>query len=415
MTFRLEGKNHFHSTNLLTSLQSLSNDKPDLFLLTTGGSCVPTHQILLAMFSPFVNNILGNLTTSETPAISLPIHESSELVHLIKLLSSGKAYTQDSSALRKVMRVADLLGITLKGLHQDLVNRGQYQPEKEPNSIYKLISRIDMKEAVRSENFQNEQFAITNVTGADGIYSPAHTEESDDNLNSVFIVEDDPDDIVDLEPEIHAEYERSNSNPSDESLQNCYPFKYQDGRRFNGGGPQSNKTCGYCFKTFCSRQAMDRHILAIHASERPFRCGVCKRGYKTSFNMKQHMAHCTEVDRYLYQEYKPPGLVRNPRICKVCGNQFATNQSLERHMKLHTGEKPYKCEVCEKSFRDQFGLKQHMITHSESKPYSCHCGSSFTVEASLRRHLFNVHKIGQVEEEVVVGQRSVTGPTFGNL
>eukprot|EP00092_Neocalanus_flemingeri_P005549 GFUD01005980.1.p1 GENE.GFUD01005980.1~~GFUD01005980.1.p1 ORF type:complete len:414 (+),score=84.52 GFUD01005980.1:60-1301(+) len=413
MTFRLEAKTHFHSTNLLTSLQTLSNDQPDLLLLTAGGACVQTHQLLLAMFSPFVNNILESFTTSETPAISLPVQESSELINLIKLLSSGKAYTQDSGALRKVVRVADLLGISLNGLHQDLVNRGLYQPEKEPKSIYKLISRIDMKEAVRAEESQpREQFAITNVTGADS--SPVNTEETVDDLNSVFIVEDDPDDDVDLEAEIHADYEGSNDT-YEESLQYSYPFKYQDGRRFNGGGPQSNKTCGYCAKSFCSRQAMDRHILAIHSSERPFRCGVCKRGYKTSFNMKQHMAHCTEVDRYLYQEYKPPGLVRNPRICKVCGNQFATNQSLERHMKLHTGEKPYKCEVCEKCFRDQFGLKQHMITHSESKPYSCHCGSSFTVEASLRRHLFNVHKIGQVEEEVVAGPRSVAGSTFATF
>lgn len=46
--------------------------------------------------------------------------------------------------------------------------------------------------------------------------------------------------------------------------------------------------------------------------------------------------------------------------CSVCFHVFANNQSLERHMKRHSTDKPYNCSTCGKSF----ARKEHLENHT---------------------------------------------------
>lgn len=63
-------------------------------------------------------------------------------------------------------------------------------------------------------------------------------------------------------------------------------------------------------------------------------------------------------------------------------------QIFQVHMRLHSGDKPYKCEFCGRHFRQWGDLKYHCISiHSEEKNYQCeYCGKDFARKYSLIVH-----------------------------
>ncbi|XP_068211595.1 zinc finger and BTB domain-containing protein 7A-like isoform X16 [Palaemon carinicauda] len=74
--------------------------------------------------------------------------------------------------------------------------------------------------------------------------------------------------------------------------------------------------------------------------------------------------------------------------CPYCDYSHFRRVHVIRHVRTHTGEKPYPCPFCSARFSQRGSLNIHIRIHTGEKPFSCpRCDQRFSRKASLRRHM----------------------------
>lgn len=111
--------------------------------------------------------------------------------------------------------------------------------------------------------------------------------------------------------------------------------------------------------------------------------------------MKSHLTNVHK--KKLYLEYTdrviPFKLAQNGAFeCQVCGFNFETFGSIERHMNVHF--RNYVCKECGTGFATKYRLKVHSKSMHNMGCFPCEqCGKVFTTQQKITNHVNAVHKL----------------------
>ena len=122
--------------------------------------------------------------------------------------------------------------------------------------------------------------------------------------------------------------------------------------------------CSLCSNSFTKKGNLARHY-RYHTNDKRYKCHVCSKRFVRQECLYSHarkhsskeLSGADPSEGYLIN--KNVGLYKN-HTCSYCNRSFSLSTNLRRHIRLHTGEKPYSCKFCDEKFNRDDTLKRHV-------------------------------------------------------
>lgn len=122
--------------------------------------------------------------------------------------------------------------------------------------------------------------------------------------------------------------------------------------------------CHLCEGSFAERQEALDHIKDIHVSE--FELLMSKGALDQNISEEINQNHETEEDDHLRGKF--PDYANRKVMCAFCMRRFWSAEDLRRHMRTHTGERPFSCDVCRRRFTLKHSMLRHRKKHNNINP-----------------------------------------------